>query len=408
MGKEALSGLKVLEYGEFISGPYCVKLLADLGAEVIKVEKPGSGDKARSWGPFPQDIPHPEKSGLFLYVNTNKLGVTLDVRTAAGGKIFRELVKWADVVVESNPPEEMRRLGLDRESLHHLNPRLVITSITPFGQTGPYRDYRACELISANVSSAAYINPSGGVDDIEHQPPLKQPAHIGDFMIGVSGAVGTLSAVIARQVTGRGQHVDLSQQEAFASTMRRDFATYSIDHIPFYRDRNAAGKPPSGKLLYPCKDGFISMTTGTDAFWANLVEMMGNPDWAKGELVQDMFARRANADAIWFMVAEWTGERTVKEVMEAAKGKRIPITPVNRIDDVVNSELAAVREVFVNVEHKEAGAVKMSGAPYRLSGAPWRVKHPAPLLGEHNEQVYCQRLGYTRQDLVRMRQSGVI
>ncbi len=147
MDREALSGLKMLEYGEFISGPYCGKLLADLGAEVIKVEQPGLGDKARRWGPFPQDLPHPEKSGLFLCLNTNKSGVTLNLSSNAGVKIFKELVKQVDVLVENNLPKEMERLGLDYESLHQINPRLVVTSITPFGQTGPYRDYKGCDLI---------------------------------------------------------------------------------------------------------------------------------------------------------------------------------------------------------------------------------------------------------------------
>ena len=162
MDREALSGLKVLEYGEFICAPYCGKLLADLGAEVIKVEPPGLGDKARHWGPFPQDLPHPEKSGLFLYLNTNKLGVTLNLESAAGIKIFTELVKQVDVLVENNPPKEMEWLGLDYESLHQINPRLVVTSITPFGQTGPYHDYKGCDLISFHMSGEAYVNPAGG------------------------------------------------------------------------------------------------------------------------------------------------------------------------------------------------------------------------------------------------------
>jgi len=407
MNKGALSSLRVIEYGEFISGPYCGKLLADLGAEVIKIEKPGFGDKARSHGPFPQDIPHPERSGLFLFLNTNKLGVTLNVGTAAGVKIFRELVKWADVIVEDNPPQEMKRLGLDYESLHQLNPRLVMTSITPFGQTGTYRDYKACDLITFHVSGEAYINPMEGVDDIEQQPPLKVPMHSGDFIAGLNGAIGTMSAVTAQQATGLGQHVDSSAQEALASMVNSWIGTFTYEGIPYRRRKSERG-PVGPAQMYPCKDGYICITTHSDVFWAGVVEMMGNPDWAKSELYKDVSTRRANQDVIWLMMAEWTRDHTIQEIMEAAQGKRFPIMPVKTMNEVFSSEQLAVRDFFVEVDRKETGRLKYPGAPYKLSVTPWRVRRPAPLLGEHNEEVYCQMLGYTRQDLAKMRGLGVI
>ncbi len=158
----ALDGLKVLEFSEFITGPYCAKMMADLGAEVIKIEKPGLGDYARSWGPFPGNIPHPEKSGLFLFLNTNKLRVTLNCESNEGRKIFRQLIKWADVFIENNPPREMKRLGFDYQSLKKLNPSLIMTSITPFGQTGPYKDFKGGDLINSHMSSEAFGNPAEG------------------------------------------------------------------------------------------------------------------------------------------------------------------------------------------------------------------------------------------------------
>lgn len=235
MSSKALDGLKVVEWSEFVSGPYCGKLLADLGAEVIKAEKPGSGDRARSYGPFPQDIPHPEKSGLFLYLNTNKLGVTLNVGNARGAEIFKELVKWADVVVENHPPAEVEEVGLQWENLKTLNPRLVMASISPFGQTGPYRDYRACDLNLFHASGLAFVNPSDCVDDAEQQPPLKGPLHQSSFVAGLTAAISTMSAVFASQMTGLGQHVDLSEHEALASIMRRDFAVYTMEGMAWTR-----------------------------------------------------------------------------------------------------------------------------------------------------------------------------
>ncbi len=407
MDKEALSGLKMLEYSEFISGPYCGKLLADLGTEVIKVERPGLGDKARQWGPFPQDLPHPEKSGLFLCLNTNKLGITLNLETVAGRKIFKALLKKVDVLIEANPPKEMKRLGLDYASLHQVNPRLVVTSITPFGQAMPYRDYKGCDLITFNMSGVAYFNPSDGVDDVEQQPPLKLPAHTADSFAGAISAACTMSAVIAQQVSGLGQHVDSSQQEALAWMLTHNIGSHTYGGPPSYREKSKKTGFIGG--FYPCQDGYVVLQHVTDdPFWAASVEMMGNPDWAKDEQYKDPAARRDNSKTIAAKITEWTREHTAQEINEAAMARRIPCSPVQPVKEVINSELLAVREFFVEVNHSEAGKIKYPGAPYKLSGTPWRIKSPAPLLGEHNEKVYCQMLGYSKQDLVRMRQAGII
>jgi len=191
----ALSGLKVLEYSQFIAGPFCGKFLADFGAEVIKVEEPGVGDEARRRGPFPNDIPHQEKSGLFLFLNTNKLGITLDVKSATGVKIFKDLVQQADILVESNPPQVMKALGLDYATLSKINPRLIMTSITPFGQTGSYRDYKSCDLVCSHMSQIAICQPFES--RTTRREPLKAGGYQTDFMAGLTGAVGTMSALLA-------------------------------------------------------------------------------------------------------------------------------------------------------------------------------------------------------------------
>jgi len=402
----ALSGLKVVEWSEFISGPYCGKLLADLGAEVIKVEKPCCGDKARSYGPFPQDIPHPEKSGLFLYLNTNKLGVTLNVGSVTGAHIFKELIKHADILIENHSPHEVEESGFDYETLKQLNPRLVMTSITPFGQTGPYRDYKACDLTSFHISGLAFMNPAGGVDDIEKEPPLRGKAYQGDFLAGLSGAIATMSAIFTCQATGLGQHIDLSEQEALASMIRRDLG--AVTYEGFTRTRVKGAQPSAETLLGHCNDGQFFVVCNTDRFWKNWVEVMGNPDWAASELFQDRASRRENWDAAKIMIEEWAKEQTVDEIVRAAQAKRVPCTPVNTVRESANSDLLADRNYFVEVHHKEAGKFTYPGAPYKLSKTPWRVERPAPLLGEHNEEVFCGRLCNTRQDLIIMRAEGVI
>ena len=173
MNQQALSGIKVVEFSDFVCGPYCGKLLSYMGAEVIKIEKPGLGDKARSWGPFPQNMPNPEKSGLFLFLNANKYGVTLNIETAAGLKILKELLKWADVLIEDHSVKEMSSLGLSYKQNKKINPKLVMTSITPFGQTGPLRNYQGNDLVAINAGAEAFGNPDEGVKDPENDPPLK-------------------------------------------------------------------------------------------------------------------------------------------------------------------------------------------------------------------------------------------
>ena len=403
MNHGALTGLKVLEYSEFVSGPYCGKMLADLGAEVIKVEKPGLGDRARSWGPFPDDIPHPEKSGLFLFLNSNKSGITLNVESGLGPRIFRQLVEWADVLVESYPAGEMERHDLDYESLAGLNPSLIMTSISPFGRTGPYRDYRGCDLISSHASSEAFGNPAEGVDDMEKYGPLKGPMHAADFMTGLTAALCTMSAVISLQANGTGRHIDLSAQEALSSVVRQELAFCMCEGL---RPTRQKGRKRRGGILYPCKDGYVCIWAGPH--WEKLVKMIGNPDWAQVDLFKDPASRSEHSEDINRLVELWTMEHTADEIDRAGIAHGVPVSPVRSVKELVADEQLAFRDFFVEIDHPEAGKLKYPGAPYKLSATPWEIRRHAPLLGEHNEEVYCRMLDYGKQDLVRMRQAGII
>jgi crotonobetainyl-CoA:carnitine CoA-transferase CaiB-like acyl-CoA transferase len=399
----ALKGLKVLEFGEFISASYCGKLLADLGAEVIKLEKPGLGDCARSWGPFPSNTPHPEKSGLFLFLNTNKLGITLNVNTTSGRDIFYRLVEWADVLIESNPPAEMDMLGLDYSNLSRINPSLVMTSITPFGQTGPYRDYKGCDLISAHMSGEAFGNPAEGVDDIERFSPLKGPMHAADFMTGLTAAASTMPEVISSQVNGTGRHIDISAQEALASVSRQELAFCLCEGLCPTRE---LGRKRRGGILYPCKDGFVCLWIGPH--WNKLVEMMGKPDWTQMEIFKTPMGRAEHVEDFDRLVSLWTMEYTTDEIDKAAIAHGVPCSPVRSVKDVIADEQLAYREYFVEIDHPQAGVQKFPGAPYKLSATPWQICRPAPLLGEHNTEIYCQILGYSPADLKGMIKAGVI
>jgi CoA:oxalate CoA-transferase len=403
MNQQALSGIKVLELSDFISGPYCSKLLADMGAEVIKVEAPGLGDKSRSWGPFPQDLPDPEKSGLFLFLNTDKDSITLNLETARGMMIFKELLKWADILVESNAVKEMSRLGLSFSKLHRLFPGLIVTSITPFGQTGPWRDYKGCDLVNSHVSTEAFGNPAEGADDADNMPPIKGPMHAADFMPGLTASIGTLSAVIARQSSGLGQHLDISQQEALASVCRQELAFYTIEGSIPIRQK---GRKRRGGILYHCKDGWVCIWIGPH--YPKVVQMLGDPDWMKIDLFQNPDTRLDHMEEFNQLMSVWTIDKTMEEIDKLAIQYSVPCSPVRSVKDVVNDVQLEYRRFWVDLEHPVAGKMRYPGAPFQMSATPWKARRAAPLLGQHNEKVYCQMLGYSREDLVRMRQAGII
>ena len=401
-GQQALAGLKVVELGHLISGPYCAKLLADLGAEVIKIEEPGTGDQARAFAPFLNDIPHPERSALFSYLNTNKLSITLDVKTAIGKEILHRLLGEADILVENNPPLLMAEWGLSYDSLSKRHPRLIMTSITPFGQTGPYRDYKGGELITYHVSGGGHTTPRFAEAG---QAPLRLGGRLTEFYTGQSAAVATMCAIWARERTGEGQQLDISAQESFINNCWAFFTYYIFDNDIVTR----LGRPRWAPMaVLPCKDGYVSFQFQSEAQWQSLVEVMGHPDWAENELFKDQWSRADNWDALSLLMGEWLSQHGKQEFFHAAQAKRCPVGPVNTAEDVLNSEHLAAREFFVEIEHPEIGKMTYPSAPYKLSGTPWRLECPAPLLGQHNESIYCQRLSYKKKDLVKMRGLGII
>ncbi len=403
MKRQALSDLKVVELSDFVSGPYCGKLLSNSGAEVIKVEKPGLGDKARSWGPFPGDLPNLEKSGLFLFLNTNKRSVTLNLETAAGLKMFIELLKWADVLIEDHPAKEMNRLGLSYNKIKKLNSKLVVTSISAFGKTGPFKNYKGNDLVATHSSSEAFGNPDEGVKDPPTHPPLKVANHAADFMSGLTAAACTMGAIIAKEKSGRGQQIDLSQQEAVASIGRQQLAYYAVVGETPSRE---FGRKKFGGFLYPSKDGYVVIWIGPH--YPKVVEMMGNPGWAQEELFANPLTRNNYIGELNQLISLWTVQYTSEEINNMALKIGVPCSLVRNVKDLVTDEQLEYRKFWQEIEHPVAGKIKYPGAPYKLSATPAGIERPAPMLGQHNEEVFCGMLGYSREDLVRMRQGGII
>jgi CoA:oxalate CoA-transferase len=407
MDEKALTGVKVLEYANFIAGPYCGKLLADLGAEVIKIEKPEVGDEARQYGPFPQDLPHPERSGLFLYLNTNKLSITLNVEAATGANIFKELLKESDIFIEDNPPAVMESLGLDYANLQKVNPGIIMVSITPFGQSGPYRDYKGYAI---NCSALGGQSVCAGEPGRE---PLTPPLSLGHYQSGAAGAVAALAALFARELTGKGQQADISEAQVWATLHTGNQVSAYVMHG---LKRMRWGHRTPGIYPYtilPCQDGYMSMIAIQGYQWKRFLELIGNgevPDWYAND---PRFKDRREislkyADEMDALLAPWLTSHTKEEIYKLCREKKIPFAPVRNTKEVVNDPHLKVREYFVEVEHPATGPLKYPGAPYKLSETPWKVDRPAPLLGEHNEEVYCQRLGYPKEELSKLRQGGII
>jgi len=389
----ALSGLSVLELGSMVAAPYCAKLLADLGAGVVKVEAPGLGDPARRRGPFPDDAPHLERSALFLYLNTSKRGVPLDLDSERGRRIFRDLA----ILIEDWAPGELERIGLGYAQLAELNPGLVATSITPFGQTGPHRSYRShhLNLYHAGGHSSPFHVPGA----VEGRPPPKAGGHLGEYDAGLTAAIGTIAAVIGRAASGRGQHVDLSKQEAMMCMERVDIGRLTNDPNP--QPRRMVGG------LTKAKDGYLIVTPLETHQWESLIRAMGDPEWSKAEWCKEEMGRLEHAAEAKEHLDEWAADLTRDEIYHSCQAAGTPAGPVRNVAEVREWEQAKARGFFAEIEHPVAGRQVYPTAPYRFSKTPW-AGSAAPLLGEHNEAVYCDGLGYTRQDLARLTAAGVI
>ncbi|MFC2035146.1 CaiB/BaiF CoA transferase family protein [Chloroflexota bacterium] len=404
MSEKALDGVKVVEYCSSISGPYCTKLLADLGAEVIKIEPPVLGDEARMKGPFYHDIPDPNLSGLFLYLNTNKLGITLNFNSITGRDIFKQLIANADIFVEDKLPGNMKGLGLGYDILKEINPRLIMTSITPFGQTGPYRNYKAYYLNTFNAGGQGYLVRSR--DREQHPGPVKLGGYLGEYDAGLSASVATLGALYWQGINHLGQWLDISKQEAVVALERVVLGLYPNDGVQPPTMSQEVSRRMVGLIM--CKDGYVVLVMPEERQWTSLVELMGNPEWAKDEKYKDQFSRAQYADEIDPYISEWMMVHTKDEIYRRGQALGVPIAPVKTAQDIVESEQLEERGFFHEIDHAIAGRIKYPGAPYIFSRTPLKLERPAPLLGEHNEFIYCDRLGYNTQELAEMTRSGVL
>jgi crotonobetainyl-CoA:carnitine CoA-transferase CaiB-like acyl-CoA transferase len=402
MAEGLLNGVKVVEYCSFVAGPYCTKLFADLGAEVIKVEKP-RGDEARKRGPFLHDTPDPELSGLFLYLNTNKLGVTLNLDSTMGCELFKKLIADADILIEDQSPGKMEKLGLNYAVLKEINPSLIMTSITPFGQYGPYRDYKSYYLNTYHASGAGYVLPAASPN--ADREPLRGGGYVGECDIGVSASVGILGALYWRRAGGTGQYIDISKQEAEMALERVNIARYyELGKSPSRYEINRVRD-----TLLRCRDsGFVMVVLHPEKQWNGLADAMGNPEWINAEKFNTQKARESNFEKLKVRLGEEALKYDTEDFFHRVQANGTACAIVCSAEQVYQSPQTQARNFFIEVEHPAAGKLMYPGHPYIFSKTPPCNNQGAPLLGQHNEEVYCHRLGYTKQDLVKLREAGAI
>ena len=398
----ALSGYRVLDLADS-KGAYCTKLLADLGADVIKIERP-EGDPGRGIPPFVDDTPHPEKSLYFLHRNTNKRGITLNLDISVGRNILKKLVKTADVLVENSPPDYMANLGLDYSVLSKINPALIIASITEFGHSGPYKYRKGSNLVDFAMSGVMITSGYPGKE------PCLLPGSPAYDSASLHASVSIVAAIYMRGTTGQGQYIDTSVHV----TSRMGLYPWIVPNYSYAL--NPGAPPPTSETrmgasiypVYPCKDGFIRVIALTPRQWDALMRVLGNPDILQTEEWRSFMYRIGNADDLYALMLEFTTKYTMLELFEAGRREGVPIAPILDIADFYNSPHTKAREFFIEVEHPVAGKADYPGPPYKWTETPAVMKRPAPCLGEHNEEVYCQELDLSKDDLVALRGGGVL
>ena len=399
MTEGALEGGKVLDLTHHIAGPYCTKLMADFGAEVLKVERPG-GDPARRMAPFLHDEADPEKSLVFAYLNTNKQSVTLNLKSEKGIQVLKSLVEDSDVLVENFAPKVMPSLGLDFETLQQINPSLVMTSISNFGQTGPYRDYKAADIVEYALGGLMYI--FGAYD----REPLKHAFNQAQFKAGTDAASATLMATYHQRLTGEGQRVDVSIQEAVATGLRDVVNNFTYTGAVRRRQPNHSGDLTR---MRASADGHFWPNPGMGAGlnWDNVVDFLGLPE-LDDEKFNTPSARLANAEELGRILDEYFIKQNKYDIFYASHKRRFIFGVGQSPEEVMADPQFQARNYFVDIDHPALGTLKYPGAPFEMSATPWEARSPAPTLGQHNQEVIGQRLGHTPEQLAQMRAMQII
>jgi crotonobetainyl-CoA:carnitine CoA-transferase CaiB-like acyl-CoA transferase len=393
----ALDGIRVVDVSRFIAGPYCAMLLGDMGADVIKVEPPGRGENSRAFGPFV------EGESLYTMVfNRNKRSLTLDLRSDEGKELLRRLLRTADVLVENFVPGTLEKMGFQWDALKALNPRLIVTRISGFGQSGPLSRKPCFDVIAQTMS---------GLMDITGDPdgrPTMSGTYIVDYSTGLYATIGTLGALQARSRTGAGQIVDVALLDSALSMLMTAIPEQMLLGRTMTRrgNRDRYGAPAN---TFPTSDGaWVHLAVAGEPMFQALANAMGREDLADDPRFQDNTARMQNVEELEKLITDWTATLAAAELLGTLQAIGVPSAKVASVSDVVDNAHLAHRGQILNMEHPKAGTVPMQGFSVQFGESPMRLRHPPPLLGEHTNAILAEWLAMTPDRIAQLRECGAI
>jgi len=401
---QPLEGIRVLDLTRALAGPYCTMMLGDLGADVIKVERPGQGDDSRGWGPpFVGEPygPYPGESAYFIAANRNKRSITVNLKSPEGQEIVRRLAASSDVLVENFRTGALDRMGLGYDDLHALNPRLIYCSISGYGRTGPYAERPGYDfIIQAEGGLMGIIGPEDG-------PPYRVGVPIVDITSGMFAATAILAALRARDRTGTGQLVDVSLLDTGVALLANVASNYLVGGVEPRRYGNAHPNITPYEA-FRARDRWFALAAANERQWAILCDVIGRPDLKEDPRFATNVARVSHRAELVGLLSQVFATRDADEWLADLQRAGLPCGPINDIPDVFEHPQAQARGLALEAEHPTAGPVRVTGFPYKLSRTPARIRRPPPLLGQHTEEVLTGLLGYTAAEVVGLRERGVI
>ncbi len=402
-GHLALENLTVLDLSRVLAGPFCTMMLADMGANIIKIEIPESGDDTRAYPPFREKNLNNERESLyFANINRNKKGITLNLKSEEGKEIFRSLVRKADIVVENYRPGVMDRLGLGYDALKEINPRIIYAGISGFGCYGPYHLRPGYDILAQAMGGMMSITGA------RNGEPTRAGSALGDILGGLHGAIGILAAVNARTITGRGQRVDISLMDCvIAATENTALKYLESGNVPAPMGNRYAAVSPYDS--FSCRDGRVIIAAGNQRLFEKLcTDILEMPELIDDPRFTDMVGRLENQDDLKVLIEDRLKDRTMQEAAEWVLSKGIPAGPIMNIKQILEDPHVKAREMFVETMHPTLGPVTVNGCAIKLMDTRPSVRTPAPGLGQDNEDIYRTMLGMTEEELTGLKNRKII